>query len=103
MNIYHEAIKTTRFNNLLDADICKLNALKIMVKESDKFTGRVENDYITGLEHCIEVLDSLRVLDEVIIKYEGNNFYRPIKNTTSQECYKLLYQLKCMKEVFYND
>ena len=101
MNIYDEAIRKTRFNSLLDADICKLNALIIEIKNSDKYTGCVETDYIKGLKNCIEVLESLRFLDDILIKYESENHYSPIKNTTREDCYKLLYQFKCLYEGLY--
>lgn len=103
MNIYDEAIKQTRFNNQLDSDICKLKALIIEIKISDKYIGRVENDYIKGLNNCIEVLESLRSLDDILINYEIGNHYRPIKNTTKEDCYKLLYQFKCLYEGLYHD
>lgn len=94
MNIYYEGSKLP-FNSQIDADICKLNALKKCVKESNEFTGRLEDDYIDGLNHCIQLLDFMRVCECFIILKDGEH-YRPVKNTSKEECYSILYNLQRM-------
>lgn len=94
-NFYLEGSKLP-FNGAIDADICKLRALKKVVKESDEFTGRLEYDYIEGLDHCIELLDFMRVCELFLINKDGPDHYRPIKNTSKDFCYLLLYNLQQM-------
>lgn len=95
MNIYYEGSKLP-FNNQIDADQCKLNALKLFVKESDKFTGRLEVDYLEGLDHCIELLDFMRLCEFFLIKEENPEEYRPIKNTSRKFCYQILFNMQQM-------
>ena len=95
MNIYYEGSKIP-FNNKIDADKCKLKALKIFVKESDQFTGRLEDDYIEGLDHCIKLLDFMRLCEFFLIKEENPEEYRPIKNTSRQLCYQILFNMQEM-------
>ena len=49
-NFYFEGSKLS-FNHMIDADICKLKALVI---DNEDFTGRLQTDYLNGIDHCIE-------------------------------------------------
>ena len=103
MNIYYEGSKLP-FNNKIDADLCKLNALKLFVKESDKFTGRLETDYLEGLDYyddfdvnkAFELLDFMRLCEFFLIKEENPEEYRPIKNTSRKFCYQILFNMQQM-------
>lgn len=92
-NFYYDSSKLP-FNCQIDADICKLKALKNVVRNSEDFTGRMENDYLEGLDHCIELLDFMRVCDYFLIQEDQKDHYRPIKNTSRNLCYVILYQMQ---------
>lgn len=97
MNIYYEGSKLDFHTNCkIDADICKLKALKLFVKENEQFTGRLEDDYLEGLDHCIELLDFMRVCEWFLIQEDKKDHYRPIKNTSKNLCFLILYQLQGM-------
>ena len=93
MNIYYEGSKLP-FNNQIDADICKLNALKKFVLENESFTGRLETDYINGLDHCIELLDFMRLAEYFLIQEDEPDHFRPIKNTSRNFCYQILFNMQ---------
>ena len=94
-NFYYESSKLG-FNSMIDADICKMKALKELVKNSDEFIGRMETDYINGLDHCIELLNFMRVCETFLIQEDNREHYRPIKNTSRNLCYLILYQMQAM-------
>lgn len=101
-NFYFEGSKN-KFTFGIDADICKMKALIELVKSNEQFTGRLEDDYISGLNHCIALLDNLRIFNNVLIKYEGNQKYRPIKNTSKDECYAILYHFQTLFDMINQD
>ena len=84
------------FNSQIDADICKLKALKTLVKDNEDFTGRIKNDYLSGIDHCIELLDFMRVCEFFRIMREGPDEYRPVKNTSRSFCYFVLFMMQQM-------
>ena len=92
-NFYFEGSKLP-FNNMIDADICKLKALKTLVIDNEDFTGRLQTDYLNGIDHCIELLNFMRVCDFFLIKEEKPDVYRPIKNTSRDFCYHVLFNMQ---------
>lgn len=92
-NFYFEGSKLP-FNCLIDADICKLKALKTLVKDNEDFTGRLETDYLDGIDHCIELLNFMRICEFFLIKEENPEEYRPIKNTSRNFCYQILFNMQ---------
>ena len=94
-DFYFEGSKLP-YNCMIDSDICKLKALKALVKDNEKFTGRLETDYIEGIDHCIELLNFMRVCEYFVIKRETPDIYRPIKNTSRNLCYLILFNMQQM-------
>ena len=56
-----------------------------------------------ALELAINALKAVNLLDDLLV-IERDGIYRPIKNTTKEECYKAIYEIsKIMEEVIKND
>lgn len=94
-DFYFEGSKQS-FNSMIDADVCKLKALKKLVKDNEDFTGRIEIDYLNDIDRCIELLNFMRVCEFFQIMREGKDKYRPIKNTSRNFCYFVLFQMQQM-------
>ena len=92
-DFYFEGSKLP-FNCMIDADICKLKALKTLVIDNENFTGRLQTDYLNGIDHCIALLNFMRVCDFFLIKEEEPDIYRPIKNTSKNFCYHVLFNMQ---------
>ena len=94
-NLFYFESSKLPFNCQIDADICKLKALKGLIKESEDFTGRLETDYLDGIDHCIELLDFMRVCEYFLIKKEnpGNTGLSKIH----QEIFVILFYLTCRR------
>ena len=92
-DFYIESSKL-HFNHMIDADICKLKALKTLVKDNEEFTGRLETDYLDGIDHCIELLDFMRLAEYFLIQEDNPEHFRPIKNTSRNFCYHVLFNMQ---------
>lgn len=103
MNDFYFKGSKLPFNCQIDADICKLKALKKLVKDNEDFTGRIETDYLDGIDHCIELLNFMRVCDKFLIMEDAPDHYRPIKNTSRNLCYLILYHMQAMYWRLFNE
>lgn len=52
----------------------------------------LHNQYISAIDYAIRAVKAVNLLDDLLV-IKSDGIYRPIKNTTKEECYKAIYEM----------
>lgn len=73
-----------------------LEDIKILfVRGSEDCKGEaleLHNQYISAIDRAIKAVKAVNLLDDLLV-IKSDGIYRPIKNTTKEECYKAIYEI----------
>lgn len=74
---------------------CLEDNKNLFVRGSEECKGEaleLYNQYISAIDYAIKAVKAVNLLDDLLV-IESDGIYRPIKNTTKEECYKAIYEM----------